>query len=160
MRIVALIPFLFYLFFCGQIFFLRESKKLLRTIRGHNVFSITIHLPCTPPTVTVCRRCYKRSKKSSQKDLAHPEDHLERSLKPIHATQVNTGPFWTRQKKTFRLQIKILRLETYFPLKERHNSLSFWNRCALLILPLSIRGWFKIQTILKQKQKSGKNTFF
>ena len=76
-----------------------ENYENERAIRGQNIFSITIHLPCAPPTVTVCRRCYKWSKKATKKDLAHPEDHLECSLRPIHATPVNTGPFWTRHKK-------------------------------------------------------------
>ena len=38
--------------------------------------------------------------KASEKALADPRDHLERSLRPIQATQVTPGPFWTRQKKT------------------------------------------------------------
>ena len=50
---------------------------------------------------------------TSKKALAHPKDHLERSLRPIQATVVTPGPFWTRQK----------RLETYFLFKEPHNSL-------------------------------------
>ena len=60
--------------------------------------------------VTVCRRCYKRSKKASKKALAHPMDHIESSLRPIQATQVTTaldqiGPH-KKDKKPFGLQIK------------------------------------------------------
>ena len=164
MRIGAPIPFFFFL--RPQNFFWGSPKKNWGCFKFfvcffHSVFSITINLtfffgiPCAQPTVTVCCRCYKRSKKASKKDLAHPDDHLEHSLRPIHTTQVNPGPFWTRQKKDwkpFRLQIKIIGLDTYFPLKERHNSLSFWNSCVLLILPFCIVGWFKIQIILKLKK--------
>ena len=31
--------------------------------------------------------------------LAHLQDHLERSLRPIQATQMTLGPIWTRQKR-------------------------------------------------------------
>ena len=62
-------------------------------------FSITIHLlifffenQCAQLAVTVCCRCYKRSKKASKKALAHPKDHLERSLRPIQATKVTPEP--------------------------------------------------------------------
>ena len=72
--------------------------------------------------------------KASKKALAHLKDHLERSLRPIHATQKTNGPFWTRQKlKSFRLKIKIWWLGNYFPLKETHNSLSLWNCFVLRI---------------------------
>ena len=78
---------------------------------------------------TVCPRCYRRSKKASKKALAHPKDHLEQSLRPIQATQVTLGHFGPEKidLKTFGLQMKTLRLETYFPLKEPQNSLSLWN---------------------------------
>ena len=36
----------------------------------------------------------------AKKALEHIKDHLEHILRPIQATQVTTGPLWTRQKKT------------------------------------------------------------
>ena len=69
------------------------------------VFSINIHLPrfffipCAQLDGTVCPRCYRRSKKASKEAFEHPNDHLERSLRPIQATQGTPGPFWTRQKR-------------------------------------------------------------
>ena len=69
-------------------------------------FRVNIHLPkkkwipCAQLAGTVCPRCYIRSKKASKKALAHSKDHLEISLRPIQATQVTPGPFWTEQKKT------------------------------------------------------------
>ena len=53
----------------------------------------------------------------------HLEDHLERSLRPIQATQMTPGHFWTREKhlgsmEPFELQIQICRLKHYFPLKK------------------------------------------
>ena len=63
--------------------------------------------------------------KASKKALIHLKDHLERSLRSTQATQINPRRFWTKQKdlKPFGLQIKISRLENYFPLKEPYNSL-------------------------------------
>ena len=37
--------------------------------------------------------------KATKKALAHPKDNLEGSLRPIQATQLSPGPFWTRQKR-------------------------------------------------------------
>ena len=37
--------------------------------------------------------------KKPKKDLVHPKDHLKRSLRPLQATQLTPGPFWTRQKR-------------------------------------------------------------
>ena len=72
-------------------------------------FSITDHLPllffgilCAQLAVTVCCRCYTRSKKA----LSHHKIHLERSLRPIQANQVTPGPFWTRKKTRSLLDIK------------------------------------------------------
>ena len=35
-----------------------------------------------------------------KRPLKHLKDHLERSLRPIQATQEAPVPFWTKQKKT------------------------------------------------------------
>ena len=84
-----------------------ENDEIEGVIGGHDVFQHTypfiiifFGIPCARLAVTVCRRCYKRSKKASKKALAHPKDHLECSLRPIQATQVTPEQFWTRQKKT------------------------------------------------------------
>ena len=37
--------------------------------------------------------------KASKKALTHPMDHVEGSLRPIKATQVTHGPFWTSHKR-------------------------------------------------------------
>ena len=87
-------------------------------------------ISCTQPTVTVCCRCYKKSKKASKKDLAHPENYLERFLRPIHATQVIPWPFWTRQKK----------LEPY---KTSNKNVVTWNI-------FSIEGAPQFTELLKQ----------
>ena len=81
----------------------------------------------------VCWDCVsqvlQKVQKASKKALAHLEDHLERSLRPIQATQMTPRHFWTREKhlgsmEPFELQIQICRLKHYFPLKKPHNSLS------------------------------------
>ena len=64
-----------------------------------SIYFILFLIPCVQLAGTVCPRCYRRSKKASKKALAHPKDHLERSLRPIQATQVTPGPFWTKQKR-------------------------------------------------------------
>ena len=48
----------------------------------------------------LCVAGVKKGSKRPLKDPSHPKDHLECSLRPIQATQVTPGPFWTRQKKT------------------------------------------------------------
>ena len=70
------------------------------------LYSINIHLlyfvfaiSWLQPAVTVCCRCYKRSKKASKKALSRPKAHLECFLRPIQATQVTPGQFGTRQKR-------------------------------------------------------------
>ena len=50
--------------------------------------------------------------KASKKALAHLKDLLERYQRPIQATQMTPGPFWTRQKRleacqTLKKYIKI-----------------------------------------------------
>ena len=85
----------------------------------------------------MCPKCDIKVQKASKKALSHPKDHLEFSLRPIQATQVTPRPFWTRHKrlKPFGLQIKMLRLKTYFPLKEPYSSLSIWNGvCVSFVL--------------------------
>ena len=91
---------------------------------------------------TVYPMCYRRSKKAYENAISHPQDHLERSLRPIQETQVTPGPFWTRQKKlkASRTSNKKLRLDTYFPLKEPQNSLSLWNGCVRLYVRFPVLG--------------------
>ena len=76
-------------------------------------------ISCAQLAGTVC------PKKAPKKARAHFKDYLERSLRPIQATQMTPGPFWTKKDfKYFGLQIKIWQLENYFPLREPHNSQS------------------------------------
>ena len=78
---------------------------------------------------TACWDCVSqvllKVQKASKKALAHIKDHLERSLRPIQATQMTPGAGPDKKDlKSFGLKIKILRLENYFPFKGPHNSLS------------------------------------
>ena len=69
-------------------------------------FSTTIHLPslffgiARARCDSVLQVIQKVPKKASKNAIGHPKDHLECSLRPIQATQVTPGPFWTRQKKS------------------------------------------------------------
>ena len=89
-----------------------KIKKMRGPLGAMMFFSITINLPLfflefhvRILALNVCHRCYKRSKKAFKKALAHPEDHLERFLRPIQATRVTSEPFWTRQKRLEAFQI-------------------------------------------------------
>ena len=52
---------------------------------------------------TACWDCvfqvFQEVQKSSKNALIHIQDHLERSMRQIQATQMTPGPFWTIQKR-------------------------------------------------------------
>ena len=69
--------------------------------------------------------------KASEKPLSLPKDPLELPLRPIQATQMTTGPFWTRQK----------RFEVFWT---SNRNLATWK-------PFSIEGTQQLTKPLKQQ---------
>ena len=69
------------------------SGAMMFFLHNYPFTIIFLGIPCLQLAVTVCCRYYKRSKKASKNGLAHPKDHLERSLRLIQATEVTPGPF-------------------------------------------------------------------
>ena len=86
-------------------------------------------IPCAQLTGPVYLRCYRNEKwggqggpgsqvlikvqNVSKKALAHPKDHLEHFLRPIQATQLTPGPFWTGQKRQNDFRISNENLATW-----------------------------------------------
>ena len=70
--------------------------------------------------------------KASEKALALLKGNLELPLRPIQATKMTTGPFWTRQKRleAFWTSNRNFVTKTHSPLKEPKSSPSHWNTCV------------------------------
>ena len=148
MRIVPPIPFLF--LFCGSTFFFGGGPK--KFLWGVHIFFSFFSVGCT--IFLFLEGVQKHFLVRVQKGLLKgPCTHWGPLSRLSEANTCNPNYPWailnqTQRLKAFQTLKNNLRPETYFPLKERHNSRSFWKQLCPANSPIYIVGWFKIQTIL------------